>query len=139
MTRHGSNFADVDFGIEVCGKRLTMVPAIAVENIKRVDAVEVMFFQVGCKNAGHAGIKTRTQQCRKASVLVTVLIGPLPMIFEFGDIKWFVVRRVHIMNASSQTRIHDVEVLVRQSKVDDQAWLDLVQQRSCRGNIIGIK
>ena len=61
------------------------------------------------------------------------------MIFEFGDIKWFVVRSVHIMNASSQTRIHDVEVLVRQSKVDDQAWLDLVQQRSCRGDIIGIK
>jgi TRAP-type mannitol/chloroaromatic compound transport system permease small subunit len=48
------------------------------------------------------------------------------MIFELGDIKWFVIRRVHVMNASSQTRIHDVEVLVRQSEVDDQAWLDLV-------------
>ena len=61
------------------------------------------------------------------------------MIFELGDIKWFVICRVHVMNASSQTRIHNVEVLVRQSKVDDQAWLDLVQQRSCRWDIIGIK
>ena len=44
LRRNLSILADVDFGIEVCGKRLTMVPAIAVENIKRVDAVEMMFF-----------------------------------------------------------------------------------------------
>jgi hypothetical protein len=49
VARDGSDFTDVDFRIEVGGKGLTMVAAIAVENIERVDAVEVMLLQIGRK------------------------------------------------------------------------------------------
>ena len=61
------------------------------------------------------------------------------MIFELGDIKRFIVRCVHIMHARSKAGVHDVEVLVREREVDDEAWLNLVQQGGCRSNIICIK
>ncbi|MEY3878037.1 MAG: hypothetical protein RLZZ191_1720 [Pseudomonadota bacterium] len=61
------------------------------------------------------------------------------MIFELGDIQRFIIRRVHIMHARGKARVHDVEVLVREREVDDEAWLNLVQQSGCRSNIICIK
>ena len=108
MPRDSRDFANVDFGVEVGGKSLAMVAAIAIQNVERIDAIEIMLFQIGREHAGDAGVKTRTQQSCKARILVTILIRPLPMIFELCDIQRLVICRVHIMHASGQAGVHDV-------------------------------
>ena len=116
-----------------------MVAAVAIENIERVDTVEMVLLQIGCEHAGDAGVKARTQQGCKARILETVLIGPLPMIFELCDIKWLVVRGVHVMHASGKAGVHDVEVLVWKRQVYDEAWFNLIEQSGRRSDVVGIK
>ena len=57
MARDGGDFTDVDFRVEVGCKGLTMVAAIAIQNIEGVDAVEVMLFQIGREHRCHAGVE----------------------------------------------------------------------------------
>ena len=37
------NFSDIDFRVEVCRKRITMVTAVAVKNVNIVNFIKVMF------------------------------------------------------------------------------------------------
>ena len=108
------HFADVDFGIKVCGKRLPMVAAVAIENIQCVDAVEMMLFQIGRKYARHAGIEPGAEQRGQARSLKPFMISPLPVIFELRHIEWFVIGGIHIIDTGGQARVHDIQVLIRQ-------------------------
>ena len=53
-------------------------------------------------------------------------------------ILWLVVGCVHVVTATCQARIHDGEVLVRQSQIDDQFGLVAVEEFFQLVNIIGI-
>ena len=86
MAGNRGDFANVDFGVEVGGKGLTMVAAVAIQDVERVDPVEIMLLQIGREHACDAGVEPRTEQSGEPSILVPVLIRPLPMIFELGDI-----------------------------------------------------
>ena len=138
MPRHCGYFADVNFGIEIGGESLTMIAAVAIKNVERVNPFKMMFLEVRRKNAGHAGVKAGAEQRHQPCGLEAFLIRPLPMIFELCDIERFVIRGIHVIHAGGQTRIHDMQVLIGQSEIDDQSRLDLVQQSGGRGNVIGV-
>ena len=45
MTRDCGHFADVYFRVEIGGKGLSMISAIAIDNVERVDFIKMMFLQ----------------------------------------------------------------------------------------------
>ena len=58
----GGDFAEIDLGVKVRGKRIAMVASVSVENIHAVDLVEIVLLCVGNKHAGHARVKSGTEQ-----------------------------------------------------------------------------
>ena len=51
------NFADVDLRIEVGCERITMIAAVAVQDIDRMDFIEMMFLGIGREYACYARVK----------------------------------------------------------------------------------
>ena len=58
----GRDLAQVDFGVEVGGKGVAVVTAVAVQNIDRVDGIELMLGSVGAVGLRHARVKAAAQQ-----------------------------------------------------------------------------
>src|SRR3546814_8274198 len=56
VARDRGHLADIDLRIEIGRKMLAMIATVAVENVERVDAFEMMFLQPGREDAGHAEI-----------------------------------------------------------------------------------
>ena len=117
------NLADIDFGIEVCGEGMMMVTCITIDNVEIVDLVEVMLSGVGGIDTTDPRIESAAKDSRKASLFETVLVGPLPTVFEMSLVFWLIVGSVEIVTATCQTSIHNRQVLIGQSEVDDQFWL----------------
>src|SRR3546814_15512694 len=92
------DFANVDLGVEVGREMLAVIAAVAVENVERVDALEMMLLEPGGEDAGHAGIETRTEPRHQPGVLEALLIRPLPMIFDLRLVARFVIGGVHIID-----------------------------------------
>lgn len=134
----GGDFAQVDLGIEVGGKGLAVVARVAVDDVEGVDAAEVVFEGVGSVNVGDTGIETTTEQGGKPGGLEALLIGPLPVVFELGDVARLVVGGVDVMHARSEAGVHDGEVLVGQRDVDDDFRLEVVQQGGQFGDVVGV-
>src|SRR3546814_2631541 len=61
-----------------------------------------------------------------------VVIGPLPVIFEFRLVARLVVRGVEIMRAGRQARLHDRQVLIGKGEVDDMRRAGLADERRDR-------
>src|SRR3546814_16973444 len=83
---------------------LAVIAAVAIEDVERVDALEMMLFEPGGEDARHAGVEARAEQRHQARVLETVLLRPLPMIFELRLLTRFVIGGVHIIPAGRQAR-----------------------------------
>ena len=77
-----SDFANVDFGIEVCCECLVMVAGIAVHDIQVLNFVEVMFGCICSEYACHSGVKSAAQYGCQSSLLEAFAISPLPTIFK---------------------------------------------------------
>ena len=114
MAGNRSHFANVDFRVEIGGKGLAMVAAIAIKNVECVDPIKMMLFEVGGEHAGHARVKTRPQQRHDPGVLETVLIGPLPVIFELGFVLGLIIGSVEIVGLGRKARVHDRQILIGQ-------------------------
>src|SRR3546814_18554657 len=95
------------------------LPIFAIEDVERVDALEMMLLDPGGEDARHAGVEARAEQRHQARVLEAVVIRPLPMIFELRLVARFVIGGVEIMRAGRQARLHDREVLRGQGEVTD--------------------
>ncbi len=130
--------ADIDFRVKVGSEGLAVVAGIGIDDVQFVDFIEIVFGGIGCKHAGHAGVETATQQCLNTFFAETVLIGPLPGVFEFGFVFRFVVGGVHVVHTRFQAGIHDGQVLVRKRHVDYEAWLELPDQRHRFSHVVGI-
>src|SRR5512133_441210 len=74
-------FADVDFRIEVCGKRFPVVACIAVDNIEIMNLVKMVLCSMSRKYACHPRIESASQACRQSCFPKTVVVGPLPAVF----------------------------------------------------------
>ena len=121
-------FPDVDLGIEICGKFPPVVARIAVDYIQIIDLIELMFEGMCGKYARHARVKTATQQRHDAGFPVPVAVGPLPGVFEFGDVPGFIVGCIEVMHAGCEACIHDAQVLVGQGDIDDHEGLEILHQ-----------
>ena len=73
-----SDFANVDFGIEVCGKSLVVVAGISVHNVEILNFVKVVLGSVGSVDACYARVETTAQYGCQSGLFKAVFIGPLP-------------------------------------------------------------
>src|SRR3546814_5617178 len=67
-----------------------------------------------------------------------VVIGPLPVIFEFRLVARLVVRGVEIMRAGRQARLHDRQVLIGKGEVDDMRRAGLADERRSGVDMVGV-
>ena len=72
------NLTDIDFGVEVGGKRLVVIAGIAIHNVEILYLVEVVFCGISGEDARHARVETATEDGAQASLLETLAISPLP-------------------------------------------------------------
>ena len=103
-----------------------MVTAVAVENVDRVNRVELMFGGVGAVGLRHTRVKATAQQRSQAGILKLFLVGPLPAVIEVGGkafllaallvdgtpggvvgVFGFVVGGVHVVDAAGKAGVHD--------------------------------
>ena len=72
------NLADVDFGVEIRGESLSVVPGIAVHDIQGLHLREIMLGRVGGEYARHSRVETASENRRQARFLEAFAVGPLP-------------------------------------------------------------
>ena len=132
------DLADVDLGVEVRSEGLVMISAIAVDDIEVMNLVEVVLRRIGSKDARHPGIKATAQDSRQTGFLEALLVGPLPAVFELRLIKGFIVGRVEVVDTCLEASIHNMEVLIRQSYVDDQLRLEGLHQSDQLRDVVGV-
>ncbi len=135
FSRH---FADVDLGIEVGRKRITVVATVDVDDVERVDLVEVVLLDPGGEDVGGTGIEPGTEQRHAARVLELVLVGPLPLVFELGGVERFVVGGIEVIDAGFEAGVHDRQVLVWQRDVDDEGRLHFLDEGDQFGHVVGV-
>ena len=97
-----------------------------------------MLLNIGGEHIGHTRVKARTEQGHQTLFGKAVLIGPLPVIFEFGFVARLIIGGVEIMHAGFKTGIHNRQILIRQRQIDHQLRLHFIDKRHCLGHIIGI-
>lgn len=73
-----SDFADIDFWVEVGGECFVVVAGVAVYDIEIVHLVEVMFSSVGGVDGCAARVEAAAEDSAEAGFLEAVLVGPLP-------------------------------------------------------------
>ena len=105
-----------------------MITRIAVDDVQRVDLAEVMLQRVCRIDIGNTGVKAAAKQRRETSLFELVLIGPLPVILKLRYIARFVVCRVDVVNTRFKTGIHDREILIGKGDIDDDRWLEALEQ-----------
>ena len=143
----GGHLTQVDLRVEVGGKSIAVVAAVAVQDINGVDGVELVLFGVGAVSLGHARVKAAAQQSGQAGLLELFCIGPLPAVIKVGGeagllaallvnsapggivgILRLVVGGIHIVDTALQAGIHDGQILVRQGDIHHQIRLVAVDQ-----------
>ena len=122
------NLPDIDLRVEICGKRITVVACIAVQNIDIIYLIKVVLQGISRKHARNSRIETASQQSRKTGLLVFFPVGPLPFIFELGRIFRLIISRIYIMYSGRQAGVHDRQVLIWQRQVQDDLRLLLSDQ-----------
>ena len=133
-----SDLADVDLGIEVRGEGLVVVPTVAVYDIEVVDLIEVVLGSIGGEDPGHPWVEATAQDSRQPSFFEALLVGPLPAVLELSLVERLIVRRVEVVDACLEASIHDMEVLIGQSDIDDQLWLEGLHQSDELGDVISV-
>src|SRR5699024_6011906 len=138
----GRNLPQVDLGVEVGGEGVTMIAAVAVQDVDGVDLVKVVLQGVGGKDAGDARVKAGAQDGGQAGVLELLGVSPLPAVIKVGGealllaalfidsapggvvgVLRLIVGGVDVVDAAGQAGVHDGQVLVRQGHIQDQVGL----------------
>ena len=115
-----------------------VVTGIAIDDVQLCHLVEMMLGGIGGVDARHTRVEAAAEDGRETSLLKLLLVGPLPRIFEVRLVFRLIVGRVHIVAATSQTGLHDGEILVRQGEVEHQLRLVLIEQRLQLLHVVGI-
>ena len=106
-----------------------MVAAVAVEDVERVDFVEVVLLRVGGEHLRHAGVETTAEDGREAGLLELLAVSPLPGILKVRLLRRLVVGRIEVAHAGGEAGVHDREVLVRERDVHHEVGLVFPDQR----------
>ena len=134
-----SNFADIDFRIEVSGERIAMVAGIGIEDVNVINFIEIVFLCIGRENSCYARVKATAQKRGNTGFFKTLAIIPLPLVFKLSCIKRFVVCSINIRRLRSQAGIHNCKVLIRKCQIKHYIRLKLVNQCNSLINVISIQ
>ena len=113
------NLPDVDFRIEIGGKRISVVTAVAVQNINIIDFVEFMFQGIGAEHPCYSRVKSTAQKRRNACFFKAFSICPLPAVLKLCRIFRLIVCSINVMGFGSQAGIHDSQILIRKSQIQN--------------------
>ena len=138
VPRWRGHFADIDLRIEIGGKGLPMIAAIAVENVELADRLQLVLPEPHREHRGDARIEARTEQRHQPRLPETVVIGPLPLVFEPGLVLRLIIGGIEIVDAGCKAGIHDRQILIGQRKIDHELWPDLPDERGQCGNVFGV-
>ncbi len=138
VSARGCDLADVDFGIEIGGKGVAVIAAVDVDDVEGVDFIEVMLERPCGINVRDTGIEAGAEQRTETRGGEFFLVGPLPGILELCDIGRLVVCGVEVIDARSEAGIHERQILVRQSDVEDEVGLERAQVFGGGGDVIGV-
>ena len=138
----GRYFTKVDLRIEVGCKWISVVSAIAVQDINGVDLVKIMFQRICGKYAGYPRIESASKKCGNSCVFEFFTICPLPGIIKicsksslfapfFIDgsplriirIFRFVISGIDIIYLTLQAGIHNRQILIRQCHIQNRIRL----------------
>ena len=72
------NLTDVDFGVEVGGKRLVVVARVAVHDVEVVNLLEVVLRRISGEDRGYARVEAAAEQRAETCFLETLAVCPLP-------------------------------------------------------------
>ena len=134
----GGDFADVDLGIEIRGEGAAVVAAVHIDDVERVDLIEMVFKRPRGENVRHTRIEAGAEEGGESGFLEFFLIRPLPGILEFRDIERLVVRGVHVVDPGLEAGVHEVEILVGEGDVDQQFRAGFFDQRGGFVGVVGI-
>ena len=141
------HLAQVDLGVEVGGKSIAVVAAVAVQNVDGVDGIELVLFGVGAVRLGHTRVKAAAQQGGQTGFLELFGVGPLPAVIKVGREAGFlaallvdgaplrvvgvlglIVGGVHVVDAAGKAGVHDGQILIRQGDVHHEIRLVSLDQ-----------
>ena len=131
------DFTDVDLGVEIGGERLSVVAGVAVDDVERVDGVEILRFPRGV-DIGHAGVESAAEERGDALLAEAVAVRPLPAVFEVRDVRRLVVGGVDVIDSGFEAGVHDVEVLVGQREVQDHVGAERADELDELRDVVGV-
>ena len=136
------NLSKIDLRVKVCGKRISMITAVTVQNINGMDFIKIMLQGIGTEYTGNTRIKTGSQKSSQSCFLKFLIISPLPGIIEicskaffftslFIDctpcgifcILCFIIGSINIIRTGFQTCIHDGKILIWKCHIQDSIRL----------------
>ena len=74
----------------------------------------------------------------RSGLLEALLVGPLPLVLELGQIRRLVVGGVEVIDPGFQAGVHQRQILVGQGDVEHQVRLDPLDQGHGLGDLVGI-
>ena len=142
-----ADLAEINLWIEVGGEGITVIAAVAVQDVNRVDGIKFMLLCVSNISLGDTGIEAAAEQGSKSSLFKFLLISPLPAIIEVcGEASFlatllidgtplgiirvlgFIVCRVHVVDLAGKAGIHDGQILIGKCNVHHQIRLITINQ-----------
>ena len=136
------HLAQIDLRVKVGGEGIAVVAAVAVQNVDRINGIELMLFGVGTVSLGHARVKAAAQQGGQTGFLELFGVSPLPAVIKVGreagllaalfvdgaplrvvGVLGLVVGGIHVVDAAGKAGIHNGQILIRQGDVHYQIGL----------------
>ena len=138
MATRGGDLANVDLGIKVGGKSVAVVAPVDINDVEAMHFGKVMLRRVGGEDSGDARVEAGAKNGGESCFLEPLLVSPLMGVFEFGLFGRFVVRGIEVVNSGGEAGLHEMEILVGESDVDEEFGLQFLQKFGGRGDIIRI-
>ena len=100
-----------------------MVAAVAVEDVERLDRVEIVLLSVRGEDLRDAGVEAAAEDGGEAGLLEPLAVRPLPRVLEVRLLGRLVVGGVQVAHSRLEACVHYREVLVRKRDVHDEIRL----------------
>ena len=121
------DFTDINFRIEISGKRFMMITCITVYDVQILNFVEIMFSCICRIDSTYTRIKTTTQDSCQPGFFETIVVSPLPAIFKMSFIFGLIVRSIQIVHSSFQTSFHNGQVLIGEGNIDNHFRFEVIE------------
>jgi hypothetical protein len=98
----------------------------------------MLFLGPGGEDICDTRIKSASKQCGYAAILKSLMVGPLPFVTEIRILWRLIVGSVEIVDSGFETGVHDMEILIWESHIDDNIRLELPDEFYQLEDIVGI-